>query len=101
MTAYLRIRKRVRKKRYYILFDKADSIYKYSGYRNDGHHDTTPNYLLFGDVEADDWMDDMIQMLEKVKRPEHRELAKKQIALLRLEIISQSNKRAYLILIFG
>ena len=27
-------------------------------------------------------MDDMIQMLEKVKRPEHRELAKKQIALL-------------------
>lgn len=26
-------------------------------------------------------MDDMIQMLEKIKRPEHRELAKKQIAL--------------------
>ena len=24
---------------------------------------TTPNYLLLGDVEADDWMDDMIQML--------------------------------------
>ena len=24
----------------------------------------------------------MIQMLEKIKRPEHRELAKKQIALL-------------------
>ena len=44
--------------------------------------DTTPNYLLLGDVEADDWMDDMIQMLEKIKRPEHRELAKKQIALL-------------------
>ena len=43
---------------------------------------TTPNYLLLEDVEADDWMDDMIQMLEKVKRPEHRELAKKQIALL-------------------
>mgnify|MGYP004531400053 FL=1 len=43
---------------------------------------TTPNYLLLGDVEADDWMDDMIQMLEKIKRPEHRELAKKQIALL-------------------
>ena len=43
---------------------------------------TTPNYLLLGDVEADDWMDDMIQMLEKVKRPKHRELAKKQIALL-------------------
>ena len=42
----------------------------------------TPNYLLLGDVEADDWMDDMIQMLEKIKRPEHRELAKKQIALL-------------------
>ena len=34
------------------------------------------------DVEADDWMDDMIQMFEKIKRPEHRELAKKQIALL-------------------
>ena len=43
---------------------------------------TTPNYLLLGDVEADDWMDDMIQMLEKIKRPEHRELAKKQITLL-------------------
>ena len=43
---------------------------------------TTPNYLLLGDVEADDWMDDMIQMLEKIKRQEHRELAKKQIALL-------------------
>lgn len=42
----------------------------------------TPNYLLLGDVEADDWMDDMIQMLEKIKRPEHRELAKKQIALM-------------------
>ena len=43
---------------------------------------TTPNYLLLGDVEADDWMDDMIQMLEKIKKPEYRELAKKQIALL-------------------
>ena len=43
---------------------------------------TTPHYLLLGDVEADDWMDDMIQMLEKIKRPEHRELAKKLIALL-------------------
>ena len=43
---------------------------------------TTPNYLLLGDVEADDWMDDMIQMLETVKRPEIKELAKKQIALL-------------------
>lgn len=43
---------------------------------------TTPNYLLLGDVEADDWMDDMIQMLEKIKRPEMKELAKKQIALL-------------------
>lgn len=43
---------------------------------------TTPNYLLLGDVEADDWMDDMIQMLEKIKRPEHRGLAKKQIALM-------------------
>ena len=27
-------------------------------------------------------MDDMIQMLEKIKRPEHRESAKKQIALM-------------------
>ena len=43
---------------------------------------TTPNYLLLGDVEADDWMDDMIQMFEKIKRPEMKELAKKQIALL-------------------
>lgn len=43
---------------------------------------TTSNYLLLGDVEADDWMDDMIQMLEKIKRPEMKELAKKQIALL-------------------
>ena len=43
---------------------------------------TTPNYLLLDDVEADDWMDDMIQMLEKIRRPEIKELAKKQIALL-------------------
>ena len=43
---------------------------------------TTSKYLLLGDVEADDWMDDMIQMLEKIKRPEMKELAKKQIALL-------------------
>ena len=43
---------------------------------------TTPNYLLLGDVEADDWMDDMIQMLEKIQKPEIKELAKKQIALL-------------------
>lgn len=41
-----------------------------------------PNYLLLDDVDADDWMDDMLQMLEKIKRPEHRELAKNQIALL-------------------
>ena len=39
-------------------------------------------YLLLGDVEADDWMDDMIQTLEKIKRPEHRESEKKQIALM-------------------
>lgn len=43
---------------------------------------TTPNYLLLGDVEEDDWMDDMIQMLEKIKRPEYRELVKKQIEML-------------------
>lgn len=43
---------------------------------------TTPNYLLLGDVEADDWMDDMIQMLEKIQKPEIKELVKKQIALL-------------------
>lgn len=43
---------------------------------------TTPNYLLYGDVEGDDWMDDMIQILEKIQKPEIRELAKKQIALL-------------------
>ena len=43
---------------------------------------TTPNYLLLGDVEEDDWMDDMIQMLEKIKRLEYRELVKKQIEML-------------------
>ena len=43
---------------------------------------TTPNYLLLGDVEADDWMDDMIQILEKIQKPEIKELVKKQIALL-------------------
>ena len=43
---------------------------------------TTPNYLLLGDVVADDWMDDMIQMLEKIQKPEIKELVKKQIALL-------------------
>ena len=43
---------------------------------------TTPNYLLLGDVEVDDWMDDMIQMLEKIQKPEIKELVKKQIALL-------------------
>lgn len=43
---------------------------------------TTPNYLLLGDVEADDWMDDMIQMLEKIQKLEIKELVKKQIALL-------------------
>ena len=43
---------------------------------------TTPNYLLLGDVEVDNWMDDMIQMLEKIQKPEIKELVKKQIALL-------------------
>lgn len=43
---------------------------------------TTPNYLLLGDVEADDWMDDMLQMVEKIQKPEIKELVKKQIALL-------------------
>ena len=43
---------------------------------------TTPNYLLLGDIEEDDWMDDMIQILEKIKRPELRTLAKKQLELL-------------------
>lgn len=38
--------------------------------------------MLLGDVEADDWMDDMIQMLEKIRKPEINELAKRQIALL-------------------
>lgn len=38
---------------------------------------TTPNYLLLGDVEGGDWLDDMIQMLEKIKRSEMKELAKK------------------------
>lgn len=43
---------------------------------------TTPNYLLMGDVEVDDWMDDMIQILQRIKKPEYRELAKKQMMLL-------------------
>lgn len=43
---------------------------------------TTPNYLLLGDIEEDEWMDDMIQMLEKLKKPEYRELAKKQLEVL-------------------
>ena len=43
---------------------------------------TTPNYLLLGDVEVDNWMDDMIQMLENIQKPEIKELVKKQIALL-------------------
>lgn len=33
-------------------------------------------------MEADDWMDDMIQMLEKIQKPEIKEFVKKQIALL-------------------
>ena len=40
---------------------------------------TTPNYLLLGDVEADDWMDDMIQMLEKIQNKALKKLAMKQI----------------------
>ena len=44
-------------------------------------------------------MDDMIQMLEKIKRPEHRELAKSRLLCwFSLEIVSRSNKRAYLII---
>ena len=43
---------------------------------------TTPNYLLLGDIEGDDWMDDMIQILEKLRKSEISELAKKQLALL-------------------
>ena len=43
---------------------------------------TTPNYLLLGDIEEDDWMDDMIQILQKNSKSEYRELAKKQIELI-------------------
>ena len=43
---------------------------------------TTPNYLLLGDLETDDWLDDMIQILQKISKPEYRELAKKQIELI-------------------
>ena len=43
---------------------------------------TTPNYLLLGDIEEDDWVDDMIQIMEKIRRPEYRALAKKQMELL-------------------
>ena len=42
----------------------------------------TPNYLLLGDIEEDDWMDDMIQILQKISRPEYRELTKKQMELI-------------------
>ena len=42
----------------------------------------TPNYLLLGDIETDDWLDDMILLLEKIKRPEYRELARKQMVCL-------------------
>ena len=41
-----------------------------------GHH------LLLGDIEEDDWLDDMIQILQKISKPEYRELAKKQIELI-------------------
>lgn len=43
---------------------------------------TTPNYLLLGDIKEDDWMDDMIQMLEKIKKPEYREVAFEEIKLI-------------------
>ena len=51
------------------------------------HHIEVPavpyiDSLLLGDIEEDDWMDDMIQILQKISRPEYRELAKKQIELL-------------------
>ena len=36
---------------------------------------TTPNYLLLRDVEAYDWMDDMIQMLEKIQNEASRKHA--------------------------
>ena len=40
---------------------------------------TTPNYLLLGDIQGDDWMDDMIQMLTKIRRMELRKLAYSQL----------------------
>ena len=40
---------------------------------------TTPNYLLLGDIEEDDWMDDMIRILEKIRTPEMRRLALNQL----------------------
>ena len=43
---------------------------------------TTPNYLLLGDIEEDDWMDDMIQILEKIRKEEYQNLAKKQVELI-------------------
>ena len=43
---------------------------------------TTPNYLLLGDIETDDWLDDMIQILQKISKSEYRELAKKLIELI-------------------
>ena len=32
--------------------------------------------------EEDDWLDDMIRILQKISKPEYRELAKKQIELI-------------------
>ena len=42
----------------------------------------TPNYLLLGNVEENDWLDDMIRILQKISKSEYRELAKKQIELI-------------------
>ena len=55
---------------------------------------TTPNYLLLGDIETDDWMDDMIQILQKISKSEYRELAKKQIELIvRISVIIKREER--------
>ena len=43
---------------------------------------TTPNYLLLGDIEEEDWMDDMIQILEKIKDKSLQEIAIKQMSIL-------------------
>ena len=40
---------------------------------------TSPNYLLFGETEGDEWMDEMLEVMEGIQTPELRRLALKQL----------------------